>query len=200
MYLSHERGQRGGHHRFITEKRVFANWAQTFNIHFHQPDWTAQNSTSSSVIRGSWHWCGVSGSLATLAHSKEAWSWVSHVLFLLSGWRHYGLISCQSGQADRQLLLQRALPCEVWVIHSAGGVTAKRLSAATSGRSAKAVTGKEKQRCVLCSLFTSCHVTVMLIYEINRDSLPGILIGKLLVETGQAVVFGLQQTIAWPVA
>lgn len=68
--------------------------------------------------------------------------------------------------------------------HSAGGVTAKRLSAAASGRSAKAVTGKEKQRCVLCSLFTSCHVTVMLIYEINRDSLVGILIGKLLIQTG----------------
>ncbi|XP_012677220.1 alpha-N-acetylgalactosaminide alpha-2,6-sialyltransferase 5b isoform X2 [Clupea harengus] len=57
MYLSHERGKRGGHHRFITEKQVFASWARTFNIHFHQPDWTpmlpAQNSTSTSVTQGS---------------------------------------------------------------------------------------------------------------------------------------------------
>ncbi|XP_076134409.1 alpha-N-acetylgalactosaminide alpha-2,6-sialyltransferase 5b [Alosa pseudoharengus] len=57
MYLSHERGQRGGHHRFITEKRVFADWAQTFDIHFHQPDWTpmlsTQNSMSSPVVQAS---------------------------------------------------------------------------------------------------------------------------------------------------
>ncbi|XP_058516860.1 alpha-N-acetylgalactosaminide alpha-2,6-sialyltransferase 5 isoform X3 [Ochotona princeps] len=39
MYLSHERGRKGSHHRFITEKRVFKNWARTFNIHFFQPDW-----------------------------------------------------------------------------------------------------------------------------------------------------------------
>lgn len=40
MYISHERGRRGSHHRFITEKRVFASWAQTFDIHFYQPDWS----------------------------------------------------------------------------------------------------------------------------------------------------------------
>ncbi|XP_029004563.1 alpha-N-acetylgalactosaminide alpha-2,6-sialyltransferase 5b [Betta splendens] len=39
MYLSHERSRRGSHHRFITEKTVFANWARTLEIHFHQPDW-----------------------------------------------------------------------------------------------------------------------------------------------------------------
>ncbi|CAG01454.1 unnamed protein product, partial [Tetraodon nigroviridis] len=39
MYLSHERSRRGSHHRFITEKVVFANWARSLNIHFHQPDW-----------------------------------------------------------------------------------------------------------------------------------------------------------------
>uniref|UniRef100_A0A3Q3K1Y3 Alpha-N-acetylgalactosaminide alpha-2,6-sialyltransferase 6 n=1 Tax=Monopterus albus TaxID=43700 RepID=A0A3Q3K1Y3_MONAL len=39
MYLSHERSQQGSHHRFITEKTVFANWARTLNIHFYQPDW-----------------------------------------------------------------------------------------------------------------------------------------------------------------
>ncbi|XP_056628351.1 alpha-N-acetylgalactosaminide alpha-2,6-sialyltransferase 5b isoform X4 [Triplophysa dalaica] len=39
MYLSHEQGRHGSHHRFITEKRVFANWARMFNIHFYQPDW-----------------------------------------------------------------------------------------------------------------------------------------------------------------
>ncbi|TKS74514.1 Alpha-N-acetylgalactosaminide alpha-2,6-sialyltransferase 5 [Collichthys lucidus] len=31
MYLSHERSRRGSHHRFITEKMVFANWARTLN-------------------------------------------------------------------------------------------------------------------------------------------------------------------------
>lgn len=40
MYISHERGRRGSHHRFITEKRVFASWARTFDIHFYQPDWS----------------------------------------------------------------------------------------------------------------------------------------------------------------
>lgn len=40
MYISHERGRRGSHHRFITEKRVFASWARTFNIHFYQPEWS----------------------------------------------------------------------------------------------------------------------------------------------------------------
>uniref|UniRef100_A0A8C7ZLH8 Alpha-N-acetylgalactosaminide alpha-2,6-sialyltransferase 5 n=1 Tax=Oryzias sinensis TaxID=183150 RepID=A0A8C7ZLH8_9TELE len=40
MYISHERGRRGSHHRFITEKRVFANWARTFDIHFYQPEWS----------------------------------------------------------------------------------------------------------------------------------------------------------------
>ncbi|XP_062412992.1 alpha-N-acetylgalactosaminide alpha-2,6-sialyltransferase 5-like [Sardina pilchardus] len=53
MYLTHEHGERGGHHRFITEKLVFADWARTFDIHFHQPDWTpvlpAQNGTTSPV-------------------------------------------------------------------------------------------------------------------------------------------------------
>ncbi|KAL2089951.1 hypothetical protein ACEWY4_014639 [Coilia grayii] len=57
MYLSHERGKHGGHHRFITEKKVYAKWAQTFNIRFHQPDWDPmlpmQNSSSGPVTRGS---------------------------------------------------------------------------------------------------------------------------------------------------
>ncbi|XP_042319481.1 alpha-N-acetylgalactosaminide alpha-2,6-sialyltransferase 5 isoform X2 [Sceloporus undulatus] len=43
MYLSHERGRKGSHHRFITEKRVFENWARTFNIHFFQPDWKPES-------------------------------------------------------------------------------------------------------------------------------------------------------------
>lgn len=51
MYLSHEQGRYGSHHRFITEKRVFANWALMFNIHFYQPDWrpapVTKNSTDS---------------------------------------------------------------------------------------------------------------------------------------------------------
>ncbi|XP_029284710.1 alpha-N-acetylgalactosaminide alpha-2,6-sialyltransferase 5b [Cottoperca gobio] len=55
MYLSHERSRRGSHHRFITEKAVFANWARTLNIHFHQPDWkpaavaTGMNSSHARV-------------------------------------------------------------------------------------------------------------------------------------------------------
>eukprot|EP00062_Callorhinchus_milii_P003429 gi/632940694/ref/XP_007885456.1/ PREDICTED: alpha-N-acetylgalactosaminide alpha-2,6-sialyltransferase 5 isoform X1 [Callorhinchus milii] len=43
MYISHERGQKGSHHRFITEKRVFAGWAQRYNIHFYQPDWRPES-------------------------------------------------------------------------------------------------------------------------------------------------------------
>ncbi|CDQ65358.1 unnamed protein product [Oncorhynchus mykiss] len=39
LYLSHEHNQSGGHHSFITEKTVFANWAQKYDIHFYQPDW-----------------------------------------------------------------------------------------------------------------------------------------------------------------
>ncbi|NWU78254.1 SIA7E sialyltransferase, partial [Onychorhynchus coronatus] len=45
MYISHERGRKGSHHRFITEKRVFENWARTFNIHFFQPDWKPEPRT-----------------------------------------------------------------------------------------------------------------------------------------------------------
>ncbi|XP_069497777.1 alpha-N-acetylgalactosaminide alpha-2,6-sialyltransferase 5 isoform X2 [Ambystoma mexicanum] len=45
MYLSHERGRKGSHHRFITEKRVFEKWARTFNIHFFQPDWEPEELT-----------------------------------------------------------------------------------------------------------------------------------------------------------
>lgn len=59
MYLSHERSRRGSHHRFITEKMVFANWARTLNIHFYQPDWkpTADMSLNRSYapfLSGSW--------------------------------------------------------------------------------------------------------------------------------------------------
>ncbi|KAM3619956.1 uncharacterized protein V6R79_016303 [Siganus canaliculatus] len=55
MYLSHERSRRGSHHRFITEKSVFANWARRFNVHFYQPDWkpaaviTGTNNSYTSV-------------------------------------------------------------------------------------------------------------------------------------------------------
>ncbi|KAM7410088.1 hypothetical protein PAMA_001506 [Pampus argenteus] len=50
MYLSHERSRHGSHHRFITEKAVFANWARTFNIHFYQPDWKLAAGTISMNI------------------------------------------------------------------------------------------------------------------------------------------------------
>ncbi|XP_069798488.1 alpha-N-acetylgalactosaminide alpha-2,6-sialyltransferase 5 [Narcine bancroftii] len=39
MYISHELGRKGSHHRFITEKRVFAKWAKKYSIHFHEPEW-----------------------------------------------------------------------------------------------------------------------------------------------------------------
>lgn len=38
-YLQHERGRRGPHHRFITEKQVFARWAKLYNITFTHPHW-----------------------------------------------------------------------------------------------------------------------------------------------------------------
>ncbi|XP_026062603.1 alpha-N-acetylgalactosaminide alpha-2,6-sialyltransferase 5 [Carassius auratus] len=54
MYISHERGRRGSHHRFITEKRVFASWARMFNIHFYQPDWSPpplpRNNTATTAF------------------------------------------------------------------------------------------------------------------------------------------------------
>ncbi|XP_072244810.1 alpha-N-acetylgalactosaminide alpha-2,6-sialyltransferase 5b [Leuresthes tenuis] len=55
MYLTHERSRRGSHHRFITEKTVFSNWARTLSIHFYQPDWkpaavvTSANSSYTPV-------------------------------------------------------------------------------------------------------------------------------------------------------
>ncbi|XP_074545419.1 alpha-N-acetylgalactosaminide alpha-2,6-sialyltransferase 5 [Halichoeres trimaculatus] len=52
MYISHERGRRGSHHRFITEKRVFADWARTFNIHFYQPDWTPKPLPANRTLEG----------------------------------------------------------------------------------------------------------------------------------------------------
>nr|XP_057918122.1 alpha-N-acetylgalactosaminide alpha-2,6-sialyltransferase 5 isoform X1 [Doryrhamphus excisus] len=53
MYISHERGRRGSHHRFITEKRVFANWARTFDIHFYQPDWIPAPLPANRTLGGS---------------------------------------------------------------------------------------------------------------------------------------------------
>ncbi|XP_026052699.1 alpha-N-acetylgalactosaminide alpha-2,6-sialyltransferase 6-like [Carassius auratus] len=39
MYLQNERGRRGSHHRFITEKQVFARWAKQYNISYSHPTW-----------------------------------------------------------------------------------------------------------------------------------------------------------------
>uniref|UniRef100_A0A672I341 Alpha-N-acetylgalactosaminide alpha-2,6-sialyltransferase 6 n=2 Tax=Salarias fasciatus TaxID=181472 RepID=A0A672I341_SALFA len=54
MYLSHERNRRGSHHRFNTEKMVFANWARTHDVHFYRPNWkpTAIGSNSSYTLIG----------------------------------------------------------------------------------------------------------------------------------------------------
>lgn len=38
-YLQNERGRRGNHHRFITEKQVFARWAKQYNLTFAHPTW-----------------------------------------------------------------------------------------------------------------------------------------------------------------
>ncbi|XP_066501671.1 alpha-N-acetylgalactosaminide alpha-2,6-sialyltransferase 6 isoform X2 [Hoplias malabaricus] len=38
-YLQNERGHRGNHHRFITEKQVFSHWAKLYNITFKNPTW-----------------------------------------------------------------------------------------------------------------------------------------------------------------
>ncbi|XP_031678306.1 alpha-N-acetylgalactosaminide alpha-2,6-sialyltransferase 5-like isoform X1 [Oncorhynchus kisutch] len=48
LYLSHEHNQSGGHHSFITEKTVFANWAQKYDIHFYQPDWSPSSTLNGS--------------------------------------------------------------------------------------------------------------------------------------------------------
>ncbi|XP_030625164.1 alpha-N-acetylgalactosaminide alpha-2,6-sialyltransferase 6 [Chanos chanos] len=38
-YLQNEKGRRGNHHRFITEKHVFSRWAKLYNITFTHPSW-----------------------------------------------------------------------------------------------------------------------------------------------------------------
>ncbi|XP_033850828.2 alpha-N-acetylgalactosaminide alpha-2,6-sialyltransferase 6-like [Acipenser ruthenus] len=38
-FIQNERGRRGNHHRFITEKQVFARWAKLYNITFSNPQW-----------------------------------------------------------------------------------------------------------------------------------------------------------------
>lgn len=38
-YTQHESSRRGNHHRFITEKQVFARWAKQYNITFVHPMW-----------------------------------------------------------------------------------------------------------------------------------------------------------------
>lgn len=43
-YLQNEKGRRGNHHRFITEKQVFARWAKLYNISFVHPTWWEMDS------------------------------------------------------------------------------------------------------------------------------------------------------------
>ncbi|XP_076014813.1 alpha-N-acetylgalactosaminide alpha-2,6-sialyltransferase 6 isoform X2 [Genypterus blacodes] len=38
-YIQNESGRRGNHHRFITEKQVFARWAKLYNITYTHPKW-----------------------------------------------------------------------------------------------------------------------------------------------------------------
>ncbi|XP_048394613.1 alpha-N-acetylgalactosaminide alpha-2,6-sialyltransferase 5 [Stegostoma tigrinum] len=51
MYISHELGRKGSHHRFITEKHAFTRWARKYNIHFHQPEWELASLTSNHTER-----------------------------------------------------------------------------------------------------------------------------------------------------
>ncbi|XP_072129452.1 alpha-N-acetylgalactosaminide alpha-2,6-sialyltransferase 5 isoform X3 [Mobula birostris] len=52
MYMSHELGRKGSHHRFITEKRVFARWAKKYSIHFHQPEWGPGSESAAANLTG----------------------------------------------------------------------------------------------------------------------------------------------------
>ncbi|XP_019727755.1 alpha-N-acetylgalactosaminide alpha-2,6-sialyltransferase 6 isoform X2 [Hippocampus comes] len=38
-YIQNQNNQKGGHHRFITEKQVFGHWAHQYNITFAHPTW-----------------------------------------------------------------------------------------------------------------------------------------------------------------
>lgn len=38
-YIQNESSRRGNHHRFITEKQVFARWSKQYNITFAHPTW-----------------------------------------------------------------------------------------------------------------------------------------------------------------
>lgn len=52
MFLSHEKRRRGSHH-FIIEKMIFANWARTLSIDFHQPEWGPSLIQNTSSLPGS---------------------------------------------------------------------------------------------------------------------------------------------------
>ncbi|KAM9326347.1 alpha-N-acetylgalactosaminide alpha-2,6-sialyltransferase 6 [Gastrophryne carolinensis] len=47
IYIQNERGRRGNHHRFITEKLVFARWASVYNISFSHPEWFSDPENNS---------------------------------------------------------------------------------------------------------------------------------------------------------
>ncbi|XP_043554618.1 alpha-N-acetylgalactosaminide alpha-2,6-sialyltransferase 5 isoform X2 [Chiloscyllium plagiosum] len=51
MYISHELGRKGSHHRFITEKHAFARWARQYDVHFHQPEWELESLASNHTER-----------------------------------------------------------------------------------------------------------------------------------------------------
>lgn len=56
-YIQNEGGRRGNHHRFITEKHVFARWAKQYNITFIHPTWWkvfSENHKEISARTGAW--------------------------------------------------------------------------------------------------------------------------------------------------
>lgn len=96
MYISHERGRRGSHHRFITEKRVFAKWARTFDIHFYQPDWsppplpanhTAEGAVTGAPIEPHKTWLKIN--TKTLDHNRMDIGPFNGLFFFLPGWMLY---------------------------------------------------------------------------------------------------------------
>lgn len=84
MYLSHERSQQGSHHRFITEKAVFANWARTLNVHFHQPDWKPMAVVSGLNSSRTWFFGGSWDSDGRCGHGRWLIIWETLVQLLLT--------------------------------------------------------------------------------------------------------------------
>lgn len=88
-YLQNERGRLGSHHRFITEKQVFAHWAKQYNISYAHPTWWA---TCEKTIQHIQH--------GGFCNSVTFWSKMATILNTLPAQKHYPvwlLVSLWSG-------------------------------------------------------------------------------------------------------